>query len=394
MPSEINSLPINKTVVFNCPIEFDDVIVRTGTIMDSSLFHSILHAYSKEYMISNINDRMKIYNKLICNIADDIDKTHWESIDNGELSRKSIQENFEFLIEKFHKYLHTGHFHGKMVKTMVLKLLGENPSENQLNAYRILSEIISLDNFISILDIAKDKIKYKYSLSIYSKAINRLSIEFFQTKTKDVDHSKRTFLEKLVTKLIDIVFEMSVSESFKNYILNEDIEVDSSLVSILSNKINRDIYFINSETRLPYNIHTENIYKRRKSIVILLINNHFEVIGRLRKGNSVDREFKPDDNFINKLYTLIIHPEDIKSRYPELLPCIPISYKTYMERSSGRSPGRSLERSPGMSPALLMDRSLDRLNDRLDDRSDNEHSNDKSLSKSSSSSSSSDSEDD
>ena len=48
--SKLKILPVDKTVVFWSPIEGDDVLIRTGTIPDGScFFHSLLHAYSKEY---------------------------------------------------------------------------------------------------------------------------------------------------------------------------------------------------------------------------------------------------------------------------------------------------------------------------------------------------------
>ena len=58
-------LPVNKTVVFYSPIEGNDVLVRTGTIAEGScFFHSLLHAYSKEYISMDIKVRMKFVKKL------------------------------------------------------------------------------------------------------------------------------------------------------------------------------------------------------------------------------------------------------------------------------------------------------------------------------------------
>jgi len=38
--TKLKILPVNKTVVFNSPIEGDDVLVRTGTVSEgSSFFH-------------------------------------------------------------------------------------------------------------------------------------------------------------------------------------------------------------------------------------------------------------------------------------------------------------------------------------------------------------------
>ena len=65
-----------------------------------------------------------------------------------------------------------------------------------------------------------------------------------------------------------------------------------------------------------------------KSIVILWVSrNHYEILGRLLPNNVIQREFKPDDPFIKKMYTFLVHPEQITNNYPELEPFIPKDYR-------------------------------------------------------------------
>ena len=68
MPNNLPSLqllPPNKTVVFYCPVEGRDVLVRTGVIKGSdSLYHSILHSYSTDYVSMSVEGRIKYVKKL------------------------------------------------------------------------------------------------------------------------------------------------------------------------------------------------------------------------------------------------------------------------------------------------------------------------------------------
>lgn len=73
--SRLSILPVNKTVVFYSPIEGRDVLVRTGTIGEGScLFHSILHSYSKEYILLDKKGRIKLVSKLRKNLSEKLDK--------------------------------------------------------------------------------------------------------------------------------------------------------------------------------------------------------------------------------------------------------------------------------------------------------------------------------
>lgn len=60
---------------------------------------------------------------------------------------------------------------------------------------------------------------------------------------------------------------------------------------------------------MPYNPIESTTYlqKRAKSIIILCIGkNHYEVVGRLLPGNSVQREFDHDDELTQKMFTFIV----------------------------------------------------------------------------------------
>src|SRR5690606_31149800 len=66
-------------------------------------------------------------------------------------------------------------------------------------------------------------------------------------------------------------------------------------------KLNRDIIIIDGLTRLPYSLGQEN--KKRKTILVINIQNHFESVGRLiteKNIKRVQREFFSDDDIVTR----------------------------------------------------------------------------------------------
>jgi hypothetical protein len=121
--------------------------------------------------------------------------------------------------------------------------------------------------------------------------------------SSDPDYKKLSDIEPTLKNLFDPkdvtnasneaynLFKQRLS-SCKEYVTYDQIEY-------LSDKFNKDIYFINSSTRKPYNIGDCNaLYKGRQSIVILWLNeNHYEILGRYY-DNTITRVFEPTDPLI------------------------------------------------------------------------------------------------
>ena len=98
--STLNILPVNRTVVFYSPLQDKDVLVRTGTIADGScFFHSILHAYSKDYISMSTEDRIKYVKKLRVSMSKKVDKEN-EARAIG-ICTKSVINNKGFTRGKF-----------------------------------------------------------------------------------------------------------------------------------------------------------------------------------------------------------------------------------------------------------------------------------------------------
>lgn len=81
----------------------------------------------------------------------------------------------------------------------------------------------------------------------------------------------------------------------------------------ISNELNIDIYILDGIKRDVYMTGSDDslLYKKRKSVVILYLPGHYELVGLLRKnGEYVETFFRPDSPFI----------QQIRSRMDELRP--------------------------------------------------------------------------
>ena len=119
---KLKAVPVNKTVVFYSPVEGDDVLVRTGTVENSSFFHALLHGYSKDYAIMKKEDRDKYVKKLRSTMVGKIDKNSWKNID---LATPPFQEEVQFLLKNTYTFLNSSEEKSgeKRVRKVIKKLI-------------------------------------------------------------------------------------------------------------------------------------------------------------------------------------------------------------------------------------------------------------------------------
>lgn len=320
----LTTLPTNKTVVFYSPIQDDNILVRTGTLSEGSCFlHAFLHAYSKDYVSMNETGRIKFVKKLCESIKHKIYKTRWENLSTGLMSEITFQENITTLLSDFYSSIinqTTGRT--KSIRGIIQKVKKE---DNDVEVYKLITEMIPLEHFEkNILPSAYEKCNKKI-ISKCKKIIVRYTIEHYSNEFKKLkvrlNHNKIIFyikkLEKLIQEIVDEAENIAYSEYIKN--LHTSIEVDSHMIELVSEKFNRDIYFIDSRTRMPY-IDTKNI-KQRKSIIIMWMGGYnYEIVGKLLSGNNVQREFNYNDSLIKRIYTFLCKPMKIPDEYPNLIP--------------------------------------------------------------------------
>jgi hypothetical protein len=334
MTENLKPTTYNKTIVFYSPLEGEDVLVRTGTIDNNSFYHSILHATSKEYANMNTEkDRNDFMKRLKKSIFSSQDIYSWRV---REESRKEFSENLERVFKDFYDFLESNRdiSFNKIAK----KLL---KSEELLQYHRLISQLISIaslqelitDTFVKTENLEDFKSKFLKKLVKYYVNIDEI---------KELDTDKKDEIQLLIETMVSKIYKESEKLSYELYqenLLKNEI-VNNSILNKVSSHLDRDIYLLNGENRLPFEIHIDEDKQKKKSIILIKIIDKYEVVGRLLPGNKIQREFiSTNDELIERVRKYTFNPDVEKKKYHGRL------------LSSSRSPSRSPSRSRSQSPS-------------------------------------------
>lgn len=326
----LSILPVNKTVAFYSPIEGEDVLVRTGTISEGScFFHSILHAYSSEYVHLNNRGRKSLVQKLRSNLAAKLDKQRWENMSNGLVAKIPFQENINSILSDFYRYVEKKRSGKTKSGRRVIRELISNDTDSQ--TYEIVTQLIILDHLEKeILPKAYDE-SSELKMSECMDAIVKAVVDYCQIQLdalgKQLDKKRKVFCLKKLSEMIRVVVKEAERVAFNDYLENledETIYVDSYTIGLISDRFRRDVYFLDSRTRMPYRIGGDEHIKGRKSLILMWTGGvHYEVVGRLLQRSRVQREFTVDDPLIRRINTYLFKPEKVVEMYPRLIPYLP-----------------------------------------------------------------------
>ena len=322
--AKLSRLPVNKTVVFYSPIEGKDVFVRTGTMAEgNSLIHSLLHACSKDYMFRNDKDKMKSMNKIYKKVL--IGKWKNEPVDR-ELFLKEITTILTDLYDN---------------KGIVSKKL-----ESDMEIYRTLCELVTLENFLNVIlpsgmDKSEDRGMKKYRENIIEETKN-FTYGILEGFGNNLEEERKEFFMKKISELINTTLLEAENMLFKQF-LKKEFVVDTDSLKIISNIFNRDIYFFNGANRLPCTVIKDNIIKGRKSVFVIVVDNHYEIVGKLLSGNKIQRQFERKDPIVKRVKAFLYHPDIIEDHYPQLIPYLAKAPESRSESSSSSEEERSEE---------------------------------------------------
>lgn len=333
-------LPVNKTVVFYSPLESKDVLVRTGTIGDGSCYyHALLHAYSNEYSLMNIQDRSKFVHRLRASMSDKIDKEKWQEIGGGLIAKIPFQEKLNSILVNFYRFINSDDkVKAKYIKNVVNILICKD--QEKLELYELITELIPLNIFEkNILPEAYTKSENE-NIDEIKKEILIQTLKYFNNiqNIKQIEIEKINYIYNILTTFINVITDEAEDMSFNDYVNNlKNIsdQVDTYTIGLISDRFNRDVYFIDANTRMPYQTSDTNNIKNRKSLIVIWIDqNHYEIVGKLLTGNRIQREFEPDDPLIKKINMILFQPQYIKKTYPELLSYLPKEYRQKIKEES------------------------------------------------------------
>ena len=307
----LTKLIFNKTIVFNTPIECDNVpLVRTGGIESNeneplfSLINCLLHANIKKYGSMKDEERKTKIQK----IKQDV----YEKIKNGDV-KKNIElflNNFKENLTNFNIYLNSNHYYATEFASDVNKSLNEkllrNGNIEQIDLYKLLYEIVTIDSFKKILKNTELKWGDECCILSFKKIFLKEMLRFlsYQDFFDDLEKNKTDFITKtlmlMVNTIIDISFSSVSTEGKDNFITNN---LDFSKINILSEYFDCNIIFVDSEDRIPFLIGNQQDVsdKKKYTLVFSFEQKHFEIIGKLLTDDRIQRNFMPYEEIVKKI---------------------------------------------------------------------------------------------
>ena len=317
--NQLKIIPVNKTVVFYSPVEGEDVLVRTGTIEEgSSLFHALLHAYSKDYTIMNRTDRIKFIRRLKASLVGHVDRENW--VDTF-VTLEPLNTNVTTILTNFYSFLTTSSkIKGRSTRRIIKRLAKDT---TDLEVYKILMDLLPLDGPLEghILPLATSKTTPKD----YIKTLIRESEKYIQAThiLDSLDPVKAKFISDTLVKFLAVVTREAEDAAFKDYVRGLELarlEPDNFTMDFITKRLDRDIVILRGDTRLPIE-NSGGPPKGRKTIILLRVDdNHYEIVGKLLPGNRIQREFDPHDIIVVKIQAILNDPQEAAQTYPDLAP--------------------------------------------------------------------------
>jgi len=305
---ELKLLPVNKSVLFQTPLETDNVcVVRTGVYSDqnNSFIHAFLSGYSKEYYNLETSEKDKFILKFKKTI---FDKKSWNNDKKYfKYFSKNVNDTFLLIYKFIEKVIkedqdvkgELSRISDKITLNIIKNIILKN-----INLFDLMTELLPIELLKDILDIEGSN----FSIKIYKENVlfnlnkNLDDIEIFD----EIEEKRVKFIKDNINKLFIFILDEIDEDLFKFYVNRSKMLPENNILNILTNKLNRNIYFIDSDTRLPIMVDNKQLYdKENKNIILLKINNNYEILGQLLKGNKIKREFESEDYLVLQINKLL-----------------------------------------------------------------------------------------
>ena len=208
--------PINKTVVFYCPFEGNNCLVRTGTSKTNqinSCINSILHACSRSFKNMDIEDRTILINKVKNSIFTKISKKIWNT-EGLSIFKKILTDT----VTNFYEFINIR----DTIANSIVKKLGKEliTSTKQFELFKIIIELLPLDIYednenSNDIDTCKNNITMNVRNYLQNLPI------LHEISEENVDH-----IVKNVSHFINSLLNEVEFESFRKYNYQSDIVND------------------------------------------------------------------------------------------------------------------------------------------------------------------------
>ena len=318
----LSSLPVNKNVIFNSPIENKNIyLTRTGVFKDNdnSFTECILTSYFPEYSNETYENKgnffMDLKKKLSTKSEWINDKKYYKYFYNN------IQECFELLYKYITDVSENKLESLKIINNKIYLKIIKNKISKKLPLFEILTEIFPINDIKDVIlvdfenspnSILDFKNTIKNNLAKYISSLEILS---------EIEKKRCGIIKENITDLFETILSDVEENVFKFYLSKIPVmECNKKNILNICEKLKINIYFIDSDTRLPF-VNEDNIqtYENPLSIIILKIQNNFEIIGKLESKNKIKKIFSKDEILIKRIDAFLFDKKIVEAEYPELL---------------------------------------------------------------------------
>lgn len=309
----VTPIEAGKTKVFPCPsLYLSDTLTRTGFKQPSkvdenrSFFHAILQAYTKEYVHKNSEGKEKLVDILISSVRSKIFNFAWLDSSITVVVHEPVKDNMSVFLSEFYDYIQESKKpEDKHTKSIITEVARDSKKKTE---YGLLCDIFPLTSLLSTLEKAWESVR-----EIPVEKVSRDLSQYFSDALSSIleplsgiDEKHQNFFHNHLSNLLISVLNQAIQVVHKKFLKSlatTAVRVDQFLVEIISDKINRDLYFIDAETKSASTIYENHkFWKKRKGIILLYFkNNTFEVVGKLLKENKIQRQFEHSDPILTSI---------------------------------------------------------------------------------------------
>ena len=307
MNTTLKTLSPNKTVIFVSEFQGDIDLVRTGNCdSDLSFLHCFMQTFSKKYF--KLNEEKK--EKLVIDLYNFLVKKFWNTeINELDFFKSCLLKNttdfYNFISDNLDD---VGKSIGKILKKLNKK------DENFKNYYKVIMELVSLDQ--DVKGVVFKECETIDNVTEYSKTfLCKLNTHIKnKNEMKEIPEEKAEFILNVIDQIFSFIFSQTEKDNYKNYKkkIRPQIVLNKNIIKYLSEKFQKDVFIIDSDTRDPLKDYfiEENI-QNRSSVVFIRFQEEgkYEIVGELLKDNKVNRNFDPSNVFILKLKDKLLKKE-------------------------------------------------------------------------------------
>lgn len=304
----IEAIEFNTTSKFVCNYEGSIPLVRTGTVKTSSLksfCNALLLSCSKKFILEDDEEKMRSIDKL----ETDFKINHREN-DMFMAFYKNLVDGMHTLLGEFYSFIGDNNYKMKensLVMKLILSLFstheGDDDDDDDENAKMKVDFYLIIKTMFSVNDLKKiTKLRQKSIDSLESLKTSLLKDVKHFMKFQDVigeENEKSRFIKLNTLLLIDKIFDIVV-ESMDVPEFNSN-KADVIFMKLATTHFQTNLFILDSKTE-AIQLYTE--YNPKLKTIILLSfdnNSHFEIIGKLRQSNIINRQFFPYEDVVQSI---------------------------------------------------------------------------------------------